>query len=119
MVVLVGIVLGMMYLLSALLLAASAGVLWNVGADSKAVSGVVIGVYVIVNFLGGFLVGKKRGQHKMFWGAAVGILYFMILLLIAFFVVKTQIQGNSWVYSGFFVCGISAMFGGMLAPGSK
>ncbi|MCI5639972.1 MAG: TIGR04086 family membrane protein [Lachnospiraceae bacterium] len=119
MIVVIGIVLGMMYLLSALLLAAAAGVLWNVGAGSKAVSGVVIGVYVIVNFLGGFLIGKKRGQHKMLWGVAVGVLYFLLLLLIAVFVVKTPLQGNSWIYSGFFVCGISAMFGGMLAPGGK
>lgn len=107
---------GGMYLLSALLLAVLAGILWKMSADSRAVSGAVVAVYVIVSFLGGFFIGGFQGKQKMFWGCAMGICYFAILLLAGIWLMGTEIHGNSWIFSGFMVCAVTGMLGGMLAP---
>lgn len=110
------VVLGGMYLLSALLLAIGAGILWKVGAGSHMISGTVIGVYVIVNFIGGFILGKWRGKQKLLWGCLIGAVYFAILLVAGICFMGTQLAGNSWIFSGLFVCGVTGMLGGMLAP---
>lgn len=110
-------ILGGMYLLSAILLALSAAILWKMDAGSGAVSGAVIVIYIIVNFLGGFLLGGLRGQHKFFWGSFLGICYFVILLLIGIWGMGTEIEGNPWLVSGALVCAVTGMLGGMLAPG--
>lgn len=110
---------GAMYLLSALLLAAAAGILWKTNADASAVSGTVVAVYVIVNFIGGFLIGKIQGKQKLFWGFALGLCYFVLLLLAGIWLMGTELHGNSWIFSGLMVCAVTGMLGGMLAPGKK
>ncbi|MCH5267119.1 MAG: TIGR04086 family membrane protein [Lachnospiraceae bacterium] len=110
------VVLGGMYLLSALLLAIGAGILWKVGAGSHMISGAVIAVYVIVNFIGGFILGKWRGKQKLLWGCLIGVIYFAVLVLAGVCFMGTQLTGNSWIFSGIFVCGVTGMLGGMLAP---
>lgn len=108
---------GGMYLLSALLLAGLAAILWKMNADSKVISGTVVAVYVVVSFLGGFLMGGFRGKQKMFWGCAIGICYFALLLLVGIWLMGTELSGNSWIFSGCMVCAVTGMLGGMLAPG--
>lgn len=109
-------VLGGMYLLSALLLAVGAGILWRTGAGSHTVSGAVIAIYVLVNLIGGFVLGKWQGKQKLFWGALAGLVYYGILLAVGVCFMGTQLSGNSWIFSGLLVCGITGMLGGMLAP---
>lgn len=110
---------GGMYLLSAVLLSVLAAVLWKIHADSGVVSGTVVAVYVVVSFLGGFLIGGFRGRQKMFWGCAMGICYFALLLLAGIWLMGTELQGNSWIFSGSMICAVTGMLGGMLAPGRK
>ena len=110
---------GGMYVLSALLLAVAAGILWKMNADAKAVSGTVVLVYVIVNFLGGFLIGGIQGKQKLFWGCALGICYFAVLLLAGIWLLGTELAGNSWIFSGLMICAVTGMLGGMLAPGKS
>lgn len=103
-------------MLSALLLAVAAGILWKMNADAKAVSGTVVVVYVIVNFLGGFLIGGIQGKQKLFWGCALGLCYFAVLLLAGVWLLGTELSGNSWIFSGLMICAVTGMLGGMLAP---
>ena len=51
-----GIVLSGMFILSAVLLAVMSAFIWKTGAGAGAVSGCVIAVYIISNFIGGFVV---------------------------------------------------------------
>lgn len=106
-------------MLSALLLAVAAGILWKMNADAKAVSGTVVVVYVIVNFLGGFLIGRIQGKQKLFWGCALGLCYFAVLLLAGIWLLGTELNGNSWIFSGLMICAVTGMLGGMLAPGKN
>ncbi len=110
---------GGMYLLSAVLLAILAAVLWKMHADSGVVSGTIVAVYVVVSFLGGFLIGGFRGKQKMFWGCAIGLCYFILLLLAGIWLMGTTISGNSWIFSGCMVCAVTGMLGGMLAPARR
>lgn len=113
------VVLGGMYLLSAIILAVLAGILWKMDANSRMVSGAVIVVYVMVNFLGGFLIGWIQGKQKLLWGCLLGGCYFGILILAGVWVMGTELSGNSWIFSGAMICAVTGMLGGMLAPARK
>lgn len=110
------IVLGGMYLFSALLLGVGAGILWKTGAGSHMISGTVVAIYVVVNLIGGFVLGKWQGKQKLFWGCLVGVAYYGILLAAGVCFMGTQLSGNSWIFSGLLVCAITGMLGGMFAP---
>ena len=110
------IVLGGMYLFSALLLGIGAGILWKTGAGSHMISGTVVAIYVLVNLIGGFVLGKWQGKQKLFWGCLVGAVYYGILLAAGVLFMGTQLSGNSWLFGGLLVCAITGMLGGMFAP---
>ena len=45
-------------------------------------SGIRMGVrilYIIVNLIGGFLIGKIMKQKKFLWGVITGLIYFVII----------------------------------------
>lgn len=112
-------ILGGMYVFSAVMLAVLAGILWKADAGSNMVSSAVVIVYVVVNFFGGFLIGWIRGKQKLFWGCLIGACYFGILLLLGVWLMGTELSGNPWIFSGAMICAITGMLGGMLAPARK
>ncbi len=111
-----GIVLAGMFILSAVLLAVMSAFIWKTEAGAGAVSGCVIAVYIISNFIGGFVAGKKAGQHKFLWGIAVSIMYFAIIVLAGIWIMGNKPGVNQEVVTGALICIVSGMFGGMLAP---
>ena len=49
-------------------------------------SGIRMGVrilYIIVNLIGGFLIGKIMKQKKFLWGVITGLIYFVIISIIS------------------------------------
>ena len=113
------IVLGMMFVFSAILLLLLSAIVWKTDGSSGLLSGGVILVYILSNILGGFLMGRNMGQQKFFWGLLMGALYFGILLLVGVWLAGTKLMGNTQIISGIMVCAISGMLGGMLAPAKK
>lgn len=85
---------------------------WQIGAE--VVSGAIIGIYLVVNFLAGRLLGKRMGSRKFLWGLAQGAGYFAILLLLSLLWGAEEIAVGD-VVSSFFLCAGSGMFGGMTA----
>lgn len=110
------IVLAGMFILSAILLAIMAAVIWKTDAGAGAVSGCVIAVYIITNFIGGFVAGKRAGKHKFLWGIATGAVYFAVILLVGIWFMGSEINGSSEMITSAMICIISGMFGGMIAP---
>lgn len=111
-------VLGIMFVCSALLLLLLTTIIWKMDGGGKLLSGGVIAVYVISCILGGAIVGKVMGKQKFLWGMVIGLLYFVILLLIGIFVLRINMTGNVQIISGGMICCISGMVGGMFASGS-
>ena len=60
------------YILTALLLALLAFLLYKLGLDEKSVSISMIAIYVVCTFFGGFIMGKKTGSRRFRGGEADG-----------------------------------------------
>ena len=43
----------------------------------------IIAIYVLVTFLGAFVVGKKVKEQKFLWGFLLGFLYIVIISIVA------------------------------------
>ncbi|MCI8926514.1 MAG: TIGR04086 family membrane protein [Lachnospiraceae bacterium] len=103
------------YLLTTGLLLLLALLLYRFELTEKVVSVCIIGIYILVTFLAGFLAGKREGSRKFLWGLLLGGLYFLILIVISL----TVNQGMSEVGGNFFtvliLCCGSGMLGGMLS----
>ncbi len=71
------------YILTALLLALLAFLLYKLGLDEKSVSISMIAIYVVCTFFGGFIMGKKTGSRRFLWGLLTGTLYFLVLAVVS------------------------------------
>lgn len=105
-----------MFIISALLLAVMSSVIWKTGAGAKTVGGCVTAVYIISNFIGGFMAGRKAGKHKFLWGIAVSAAYFAVIVLAGVWFMGNSPAVSPEIITGGMICIISGMFGGMLAP---
>lgn len=105
----------MAYILTAGLLLLLAFMLYRFGLSEKVVSICIIAIYIVVTFLAGMLAGKKAGKRRFLWGLAMGITYYMILVIVSMIVNKgaQAVAGN--MLTVFFLCAGSGMMGGMLS----
>ena len=105
----------MAYILTAGLLLLLAFMLYRFGQSEKVVSICIIAIYIVVTFLAGMLAGKKAGKRRFLWGLAMGITYYMILVIVSMIVNKgaQAVAGN--MATVFFLCAGSGMMGGMLS----
>ncbi|MDD6628605.1 MAG: TIGR04086 family membrane protein [Lachnospiraceae bacterium] len=105
----------MAYILTAGLLLLLAFMLYRFGLSEKVVSICIIAIYIVVTFLAGMLAGKNAGKRRFLWGLAMGITYYMILVIVSMIVNKgaQAVAGN--MATVFFLCAGSGMMGGMLS----
>lgn len=71
------------YIVTALLLLLLAFLVYQFHLGEKVVDIAIIGVYVLVNFLAGFFMGKKKKVKKYLVGLGVGVLYFAVLVIVS------------------------------------
>ena len=103
------------YILTAGLLLLLAFMLYRFGLSEKVVSICIIAIYIVVTFLAGMIAGKKAGKRRFLWGLAMGITYYVILVIVSMIVNKgaEAVAGN--MFTVFFLCAGSGMMGGMLS----
>ncbi|MCD7724406.1 MAG: TIGR04086 family membrane protein [Clostridiales bacterium] len=103
------------YVLTAGLLLLLAFLLYRFGMSEKIVSVCIIVIYVAVTFLAGLLAGKRAARRRFVWGLAMGIAYYVILVLVSLIVNRgaEAVAGN--MLTVFFLCAGSGMLGGMLS----
>lgn len=103
------------YILTAGLLLLLAFMLYRFGLSEKVVSICIIAIYIVVTFLAGMIAGKKAGKRRFLWGLAMGITYYVILVIVSMIVNKgaEAVAGN--MLTVFFLCTGSGMMGGMLS----
>ena len=84
------------YLLTTGLLLLLALMLYRFDLSEKTVSICIIGIYIIITFLAGFLAGKREGSRKFLWGLLMGGLYFTILIVISLIINHgmNEVSGN-------------------------
>ncbi len=103
------------YILTAGLLLLLAFMLYRFGLSEKVVSICIIAIYIIVTFLAGLVAGKRAGKKKFLWGLAMGVMYFVILVIVSMVVNKGPQDVAQNMVTVFFLCAGSGMLGGMIS----
>ncbi len=103
------------YLLTTGLLLLLALMLYRFSLSEKVVSVCIIGIYILITFLAGFIAGKREGNRKFLWGLLMGGLYFLILIIISLVVNHgmNTVDGN--FFTVLILCCGSGMLGGMIS----
>ena len=103
------------YVLTAGFLLLLAFMLYRFGLSEKVVSLCIIGIYIAVTFVVGLIAGKRAGKRKFLWGLAMGIAYYVILVIVSLIVNRglQDISGN--MLTVFILCAGSGMLGGMIS----
>lgn len=102
------------YILTALLLAVLAFLLYKLNLSEKIVSAAIIVIYVAATFFGGFVAGKRMGSRKFLWGLLMGGAYFLVLAAVSLCVGKGSIQVGNSFFTTLVLCAGGGMLGGML-----
>lgn len=103
------------YILTGVLLALLAFLLYKMGLGEKTVAIAIIFIYVAATFFGGFVAGKKLKNRKFLWGLLMGAAYFLVLAAVSLSAGETGLQlGNSFLTT-LVLCTAGGMLGGMLS----
>ena len=103
------------YIITFLILAVLALLLYKLSLGKGILSGILIVLYVAVNMLSGVLAGRHMKEKRYMWGLAVGNMYFAVLLLLTWFVPSVQFSLNSTLITTFLLCAGGGMLGGMVS----
>ena len=102
-------------IVSAVLLTAVSFIVLRMTPSFAVTRVLILGIYGISTFIGGYIMGKVMTRKKFIWGAVSGIIYFMIIAIIAL-VVKGGIDtGTVGIISGFIVSVAAGTLGGMIS----
>lgn len=71
------------YAVTGVLLALLAYLVFQFDLTEKITDLSIVAIYVVVTFLGAFIVGKRVKEQKFFWGFLLGFLYIMIISIVA------------------------------------
>ena len=108
-----GKVLLVMYILTGILLFIL--VLYKMELSEAAVNISIIISYIVVGFVGGFIIGKIKKSRKYLWGAVMGLLYFAVLLIVSLILKKGLDSGMQHILTTLILCTASGTVGGMLS----
>ena len=103
------------YVVTGILLLILTLLLYKAGLSEENIDAGIILTYAISTFSGGFVIGKLTGTKKFLWGLAVGIVYFVLLLLISFGVYHSLQSDPAGLASAFLLCAGGGMLGGMIS----
>ena len=103
------------YILTGVLLALLAFLLYKLGLSEKTVSIAITAIYVAGTFFGGFVMGKKMGSRRFLWGLLMGTVYFLVLAVVSLCVGKGNIEMGSSFFTTLALCAGGGMLGGMVS----
>lgn len=81
-------------------------------------TGLMIGVictYFITNFIGGFIFGKVNEKRKFLYGALIGLIYFIVLMIISIICSNNTENFSAKLVVSLASCIIGGMAEGMLS----
>lgn len=102
-------------IISTILLAIVAFIVLKVSPSLSTIKILILVIYGIASFCGGIIMGKVMETKKFLWGALAGILYFTIIIIVAFIVKGSILAGTVGIISGFIVSAAAGTIGGMIS----
>ena len=107
------------FIITMILLAILAFLLWKFEVGDNMIHGGIIFSYIFSCFIGGlFLAGEKKERCFM-WGALLGFVYYLIVAGISMILNKQLFPVIPGMISVFFLCVFGGMMGGMVRSGNR
>ena len=103
------------YLLTGVILAILSYFVFQYEMKEGIVNVVIVATYVIANFMGGFICGKRLKEKKFLWGLGLGIMYAVILVIVSFALGNGGALMDKSNLTMLMLCTGGGMLGGMLA----
>ncbi len=102
-------------IISVVLVAAAAFVVLKISPSAAVIKVIILAIYGISSFIGGFILGKVMEKKKFLWGMAAGAIYFSIIILVALIIKGNINAGTIGISSGIIVSLATGTIGGMLS----
>ena len=102
-------------IISVILIAMAAFVVLKISPSEMVIKVIILAVYAIAAFVGGFIMGRVMDKRKFLWGAAAGAIYIAIILLAAIIVKGSADARTIGVMSGIIVSLAAGTVGGMIS----
>lgn len=103
------------YILTGILLVVLALALYKFRLKEGQIRLGVNAIYIIACLFGGVLMGKSVGHRRFFWGLLLGLLYFLVLLAVSFFLNKGLNGSMNQILTTMALCTASGTAGGMIS----
>lgn len=103
------------YIMTGLLLALLAFLLYKMGLGEGIVSIAIIVIYIVATVFGGWMTGRKVENRRFLWGLLVGCVYFLLLTVVSFMAGGDNYQVGNSFWTTFVICAGGGMLGGMLS----
>ena len=103
------------YAVTGLLLAILAFAVFKLHLTESMADLAIIAIYVIVTFLGAFVVGKRVKERKYLWGLILGVVYIAIITAAAFAISHAFHVPNTADITTALLCVGGGLVGGMIS----
>ncbi|MDE7365972.1 MAG: TIGR04086 family membrane protein [Lachnospiraceae bacterium] len=103
------------YIFTGVALAALAFVIYKWDLNETIVNIVIMAVYVIASFIGGFITGKRVKERKFFWGLLMGGLYILIIYGVSMIMSVSLDMISTANVAACLLCLGGGMLGGMVS----
>jgi putative membrane protein (TIGR04086 family) len=103
------------YVLTGLLMLLSAFIMYKLKLSTEHSRLFVMVIYGIVTIVSGLLYGKIKEKRRLFNGAFIGLLYFMVLLLVSLVVNKGLTDSLQSNIISMIICVAGGSIGGIIS----
>ena len=110
-----GKVLGAMVAVTAIMLLLLSLIFYKMNLSDKSIAVGIVLIYILANFIGGFIMGRIKEENKYKWGALVGIMFFVTLTIVSFVVTGELYSSGIKALWALMSCVGGGIIGGMSA----
>lgn len=103
------------YLITFLLIGIGAVVLWKFRLSSSQMMPGTYALYLIPCLFGGFLAGRRIQEKRILWGVLLGLIYFIVLILLALTLTHTQAAFSGRTLITLALCLTGGLIGAVLS----
>lgn len=103
------------YLVTGVILAILSYFVFQYEIKEGIVNIMIVATYVIANFMGGFICGKRMKERKFLWGLGLGVMYAAILLVVSYALGNGGALMDKSNLTMLMLCTGGGMLGGILA----
>ena len=103
------------YIITGLALAGLAFVIYKWNITENVVNLVILAIYLVATFLGGFITGKRVTERKFLWGLILGIAYILVIYGVSLILSASLNMISAVSIPAVILCLVGGLLGGMLS----